>query len=121
MFAYFAFKALTWHYPDALSSAQHEASWTLDQSIGLPCLLAAKGSFNSMRGICAATLEEAQRLAAAHHDGNVYLVAPLPGKQAVVGEAGWHAEGVLCLGPLTPENQAQVARLIVTAAAKGLP
>ena len=120
MFAYLAFKALTGRYPDALRSAQQKTPWKLSPAFGLPCLSAKKRSFKDGWGVFAATVEEAQWYADEHR-GGIYLVAPLPGKRAVVGERGWRAEGALCLGPLTQENQPEVARLILAAAANGLP
>jgi len=53
--------------------------------------------------------------------GHVYLVAPLPGEQAVVGEEGWRAEAAVCLGRLTEENAPQIARLVLIAYSQGLP
>jgi len=120
MLAYLAFKALAGRYPDALKSAQQNTRWKLDATLGLPCLEAEEGTFEEGHGVYAATVNEARRYAE-DHQAAVYLVAPLPGKRAVVGEVGWRAEGALCLGPLTQENQPEVARLILAAAANGLP
>ena len=107
VFAYFAFKALTGRYPNALSSARQKTPWETDPALGLPYLKAEEGTFGAGHGVYAATVEEAQRYTQ-YHQGDVYLVAPLPGKHAVVGEEGWRAEGAICLKPLTQENQAQI-------------
>ena len=120
MFAYLAFKALTGRYPDALQSAQQETPWKFDSTLGLPYLKAAEGTFNKGHGVYAATVKEAQEYAD-EHSGDVYLVAPLPGMQAVVGETGWRAEAAVCLGRLTEENAPQIARLVLTAHSQGLP
>ena len=120
MFAYLAFKTLTGSYPYELKSPLKETLWEFNQELRLPVLEAAGGTFEAGRGVYAATVKEAQEYAKGY-EGAVYLVAPLPEKQAVVGEDGWRAEGALCLGPLTKENQPKVARLILAAAANGLP
>ena len=120
MFAYFAFKALKGRYPDALRSAYKKTRWEVDPSLDLPCLKAAKGTFKKGYGVYAATVAEAQRYAN-NYGGDVYLVAPLPGKQIVVGETGWRAEAAVCLGLLTKENAPQIARLVLIAHSQGLP
>jgi len=119
-FAYLAFKALAGRYPDALKSAQQNTRWKLDATLGLPCLKAAKRTFRDGHGVYAATVEEAQRYAE-DHQAAVYLVAPLQGKHAVVGERGWRAEAAVCLGPLTEENAPQIVRLVLTAHWYGIP
>ena len=120
MFAYLAFKALTGRYPDALKSAHQKTPWKFDSTLGLPCLKAAKGTFREGHGVYATTVEEAQKYAE-DYQAAVYLVAPLPRKRAVVGEAGWRAEAAVCLGPLTKENAPQIARLVLIAHSQGLP
>jgi len=120
MFAYFAFKALKGRYPDALRSAQRGTLWEIHPAIGLPCLKAAEETFEDGHGVYAATIEEAQRYAE-WDGGDVYLVAPLPGGRAVVGEAGWRAEAAICLAQVKHENRATIARLILTAVEHGLP
>jgi len=120
MLAYLAFKALTGSYPYKLKSPVEEIPWEFNRKLQLPVLEATKGTFDAGHGVYAATVEEAQ-MYAERYQGAVYLVAPLPGKHAVVGEKGWRAEGALCLGPLTQENQPEVARLILAAVANGLP
>jgi len=119
MFAYLAFKALTGRYPDALKSAQQGTLWEIDLALGLPCLKAEEGTFEAGRGVYAATVDEAQSYAD-EYGGIVYLVTPLPGRQAVVGEAGWRAEAALCLGALTEENIGAITHLILAAHAQGL-
>ena len=119
MLAYYAFKALSGDYPRVLSP-QQGTRWELNPSLDLPSLRAKALSFELGHGVYAAAFDVADRYAK-RYNGRVYLVAPLPGKHAVVGEDGWRAEGALCLGPITQENQAQVAHLIVAAAAKDLP
>ena len=120
MFACLAFKVLRGRYPDALFSPTKGTPWEVDPKLRLPVLKAKKGTFEAGHGVYAATVEEAQGYAEDYQDA-VYLVAPLPGKHAVVGERGWRAEGAICLKPLTEENQAQIARTILAAAAYDLP
>jgi len=120
MLAYYAFKALRGRYPDALCSVQKCTPWALDPSLALPYLIAGKGKLDRGHGVYAAAIDEAQAYASAY-DGDVYLVAPLPGKQVVVGERGWRAEGAICLGPVTQDNEAQTASLIIHSAKHGLP
>ena len=120
MFAYLAFKALTGRYPNALKSAQQGTLWEIDPALSLPYLKATEETFKKGHGMYAATVDEAKRYAD-EHSGDIYLVAPLPGKQAVVGEAGWRAEAAVCLGPLTEENAPQIVRLVLTAHWYGIP
>ena len=120
MFACLAFKVLRGRYPDALFSPTKGTPWEVDPKLRLPVLKAKKGTFEAGHGVYAATVEEAQRYAE-DYQAAVYLVAPLPGKHTVVGEYGWRAEGAICLKPLTEENQAQIARTILAAAAYDLP
>ena len=81
MFAYLAFKALAGHYPDKLKSPARKTPWKFDSTLGLPCLKATKRTFQEGHGVYAATVEEAREYTAGGYHG-VYLVAPLPGKQA---------------------------------------
>ena len=120
MLAYLAFKALMGRYPDALFSEYKNTPWKVDPELRLPVLEAAKGTFEAGHGVYAATVEVARGYGY-RFGGAVYLVAPLPNKHAVVGEKGWRAEVAVCLKPLTEENQAQIARTIVAAAAYNIP
>ena len=120
MFAYLAFKAFTGRYPDALISTQQKMPWEVDPTLGLPCLKTAANTFEAEHGVYAAAPEEAQR-DAENHRGNVYLVAPLPGTHAIVGDVGWRAEAAVCLGRLTMDNAPRVAELVLAAHAQGLP
>jgi hypothetical protein len=117
MFAYYAFKGLSWSKTrHALLSPVICAAWekTVTPWGEFFYLKTDPDQLDRGKGIFGASLEEAQ-----WYGQRIYLVAPDPRYRVALGTLGWRAEAAMLIIPLTTKNDA--AAQIISAYYAGYP
>jgi hypothetical protein len=113
MFAYLAFKGLSWNnFHQTLFSPIVYTAWNKAVTAWgeFFCLKANTGQLDRGYGIFASTLEEAKRYAS-----EIYLVAPDPNCRIALGTLGWRAEAAMVIAyVITRESAVSVITPAIT-------